>query len=77
MPRMKWLIVLALVLVVVALGSAGVLMLRHKPGMNNELDKRMAWALAARVAVSVAIFLFVLLAYLLGWIHPTGFRAGQ
>ena len=76
MPRMKWLIVLALVLILVALGSAGVLMLRHKPG-NTDLDKRMAWALAARVAVSVAIFLIVLLAYLLGWIHPTGLRAGQ
>lgn len=77
MPRMKWLIVLALVLVLAALGSAGVLMLRHKSGANKDLDKRMAWALTARVAVSVAIFLFVLLAYLLGWIHPTGLRAGQ
>jgi len=25
----------------------------------------------------VAIFLFVLLAYLMGWIQPTGLRAGQ
>jgi hypothetical protein len=77
MRRMKWLIVLALVLVLATLGSAGVLMLRRKSGTNKDLDKRMAWALTARVAVSVAIFLFVLLAYLLGWIHPTGLRAGQ
>jgi len=77
MPRMKWLIVLALVLILAALGSAGLLMLRHKPGTGQDLDKRMAWALAVRVAVSVAIFLFVLLAYLMGWIQPTGFRAGQ
>jgi hypothetical protein len=77
MRRMKWLIVLALALVLATLGSAGVLMLRRKSGTNKDLDKRMAWALTARVAVSVAIFLFVLLAYLLGWIHPTGLRAGQ
>lgn len=73
MPVMKWLIVLALVAVLAALGSAGVMMLRHKPG-EGALDKRMARALAIRVAVSVGIFLFVLLAYQLGWIQPTGLR---
>jgi hypothetical protein len=70
---MKWLIVVALVAVLAALGSAGVMMLRHKPG-EGALDKRMARALAIRVAVSVGIFLFVLLAYQLGWIQPTGLR---
>lgn len=73
MRAMKWIIVLALVAVLGALGSAGAMMLRHRPG-DGSLDRRMARALAIRVAVSVAIFLFVLLAYLMGWIQPTGLR---
>jgi hypothetical protein len=46
-------------------------MLRHedKPGQR---DKRMARALAVRVAISVALFLFILIAYRLGWIQPHG-----
>jgi hypothetical protein len=70
---MKWIIVLALAGVLGALGSAGLMMLRHKPG-EGPLDKRMARALAIRVGLSVAIFLLVLLAYSLGWIQPTGLR---
>lgn len=69
MPAMKTIIVAALGLVLAALAAAGVLMLRHKPDGENS-DKRMAWALATRVALSVAIFLLVLLAHGLGWIQP-------
>ena len=32
----------------------------------------MAKALAVRVGLSVTLFLLILLAYALGWIHPTG-----
>jgi hypothetical protein len=73
---MKGLIVVALIAIIAALGSAGAMMLRHKPG-NAELDRRMARALAVRVGISVTIFLFVLLAWAMGWIQPTGFTVAR
>jgi hypothetical protein len=68
---MKIVIVLFLLAVVVALASAGVLMLR-KGRANDPRGARMARALAIRVGLSVAIFLLVLFSYWMGWIKPTG-----
>ncbi|MFH7042799.1 DUF2909 domain-containing protein [Paucibacter sp. JuS9] len=67
---MKYLIVIGLIAVLLALASAGFFMLRR--GATQGRDARMARALALRVAVSVALFLFIWLAYLMGWIQPTG-----
>jgi cell division protein FtsW (lipid II flippase) len=71
--RMKTLIVIALVLILCALGGAGVFMLRRSSG-NPQADRQrdMARALALRVGLSVALFLFVLLAWRMGWIQPSG-----
>lgn len=72
---MKSIIVLALLAIVGALAGAGVLMLRRKPPQDSqagEPDKRMARALALRVGLSVALFLFILFSYWMGWIQPTG-----
>jgi Protein of unknown function (DUF2909) len=71
---MSIVIVIALAAVLVALASAGLFMLkRPKPGDAPEAaDKRMARALAARVALSVALFLLILVAWKLGWIAPKG-----
>lgn len=68
--------VLMLAAVLAALATAGVLMLRRDraPG---EADKSMARALALRVALSVALFLFVLLAWQMGWIQPHGIPVGR
>lgn len=75
---MKYVIVIALLAVLGALASAGVFMLRRPPtDANKPADKRMAWALALRVAVSVGLFLLVLLAWKLGWIAPTGLPTGR
>jgi len=73
---MKIVIVVFLLLALGALGSAGFFMLRHKdtPG---ERDRRMARALAVRVALSVSLFLLILLAYWMGWIHPHGIPTGS
>ena len=68
-------IVAFLVLVLAALGSAGFFMLRRKPD-DAGADKRMARALAVRVALSVSLFLLILLAWALGWIHPSGIPIG-
>jgi putative copper export protein len=76
---MKIVIVIALLAVLVALGSAGVFMLRRprKEDASQPADKRMARALAVRVGLSVAIFLLVLLAWKMGWIVPKGLPTGR
>ena len=68
-------IVAFLVLVLAALGGAGFFMLRRKPD-DAKADKRMARALTVRVALSVSLFLLILLAWALGWIHPSGIPIG-
>ncbi len=68
-------IVAFLVLVLAALGGAGFFMLRRKHDDANA-DKRMARVLALRVALSVTLFLLILAAWALGWIHPTGIPVG-
>jgi cytochrome bd-type quinol oxidase subunit 2 len=73
---MKIVIVIALVLVLAALGSAGLFMLR-RGGDTRQRDARMARALALRVGLSVAIFLFILLSWAMGWVHPTGLPTGR
>lgn len=74
---MKIVIVIALLGVLGALGGAGVFMLRRpKDDSQAAADKRMARALAVRVGVSVALFLFVLLSWWLGWISPHGVPTG-
>jgi len=72
---MKIVIVAFLVLVLAALGGAGFFMLRRHP-RDGSADKRMARALAVRVALSVSLFLLILLAWALGWIHPSGIPIG-
>ena len=73
---MKIAMVLMVVAVLGALASAGVFMMRR--GRNGEKrGKHMARALAARVGLSVALFLFVLLSWYMGWVKPTGLPTGQ
>jgi hypothetical protein len=75
---MKVFIVLALLAILAALASAGLFMVRRRgPGDSTAddqpgRDKRMAWALALRVGLSIGLFLLILLAYSLGWIQPSG-----
>lgn len=75
---MSIVIAIALVAILGALASAGVFMLRRpRDDAAQEGDKRMARALAVRVGVSVALFLFILLAWKLGWIAPKGLPTGR
>jgi hypothetical protein len=73
---MKYLIGAALVLILAALASAGMFMLRDgrdgKPKSSN-----MMRALAVRVGLSVLLFACILLSYWMGWIKPTGIPLGQ
>jgi len=73
---MKYFIAVALVLIVTALATAGVFMMRDgrdgKPKSSN-----MMRALAVRVGLSVLLFLCILLSYWMGWIRPTGIPLNQ
>lgn len=68
---MKFVFLIAFIGILGALGAAGVFMLRKGRG-NARRSPNMARALALRVALSVALFLIILLSWKLGWIQPTG-----
>ena len=71
--------VLLLAAALVALFSAGVFMLRRRPGDDadpQQRDRRMARALALRVALSVLLFLLILLGWAMGWVRPSGLPVG-
>lgn len=72
---MKLLIVVMLIAVLGALAGAGVLMLR-KGRAPDDTNRPMARALALRVALSIALFLFVLLSWHMGWVKPGGVPIG-
>jgi hypothetical protein len=66
---MKFVILVAFIGILGALGAAGFFMLRKG---GNRRSPNMARALAVRVGVSVALFLVILLSWKMGWIQPTG-----
>ena len=68
---MKIVMVMAMLGILAALGSAGVLMLRKRSDSDPK-GQRMARALAVRVGLSVALFALLLFSYWMGWIQPTG-----
>jgi Protein of unknown function (DUF2909) len=75
---MKLIIIIALIAVLGALASAGFFMLRKRDDDGGEnRDKRMARALALRVGLSVALFVFILLSWKMGWISPSGIPTGR
>ncbi len=76
---MKTLIALALVGILIALGSAGFFMLRKGRAANGSppQHKQMARALAWRVGISVTLFLLVMLSWKMGWIQPSGLPVGR
>lgn len=73
---MKTTIVVVLLAVLIALTSAGVFLLR-KGQAGDGRNKDMARALAWRVGLSVALFLFILLSWYMGWLRPTGIPVGS
>ncbi len=72
---MKYLVGLAFVAILGALLTAGVSMVRD--GRDGKPKSSRMWrALAWRIGLSVLLFLCILIAYGLGWIHPTGLPLG-
>jgi hypothetical protein len=64
---MKWLVVIAFILIIASLGSAMVFLIRDRGRTRNVVR-----ALGFRVGFSVALFLLLLFANWMGWIHSTG-----
>ena len=73
---MNILIGVSFAIILAALAWAGVAMLR---GGRKEGSKGgdMMRALAVRIAVSVLLFACIVIAWSLGWIHPTGVPVGR
>ncbi|SDG68924.1 MULTISPECIES: twin transmembrane helix small protein [unclassified Duganella] len=68
---MKIAVAIAFILIIGSLGAAFFFLMRDKGRSNNTVR-----ALAVRVALSITLFLLILLAYKLGYIQPTGIRNG-
>jgi len=63
----KWIIVIAFVLIIGSLASAMVFLIRDRGRTRNTVR-----ALGFRVGFSVALFVFILFAHWMGWIQSTG-----
>lgn len=73
---MKYIAIFAFVAILGALGSALFFMMRGKTD-NQRQSNYMFRALAMRVGFSILLFVCILAAWKLGYIHPTGIQAGQ
>jgi hypothetical protein len=76
---MKILVAIAFLAILISLGSALMYMMRGStPPVEGQAPKKgnMATALAFRVALSIVLFICVLLAWKFGWIQPTGIPPG-
>lgn len=81
---MQFLIALAFIAIIASLGAALFFMTRGSnqtpvdpSAVAQQRNKGMAKALAVRVAVSVVLFICVLLAWKLGYIQPHGLPVGK
>lgn len=73
---MKYLVIVGFLVIIGTLASALVFMMKGQ-GEGQSKNKKMAWALAARVGVSIVLFVTILVAWKLGYIQPSGIAAGQ
>lgn len=73
---MKYWVILAFVGIIGSLATALVFMLKTN-AIGKSREQKMALALALRVGISIFLFVSILLAWKLGYIHPTGIHSGQ
>ena len=67
---MKLLVALVFIAILFALGSAMFQLLNPKSADRKAMAKSLTW----RIGLSIVLFLFLLLAYQLGWITPHGIQ---
>lgn len=63
----KILIIIAMIVIVCSLGSGLFFLVNDQKG-----SKRVVKALTVRIAISLTLFILILVAAALGWIHPHG-----
>jgi hypothetical protein len=68
---MKWIIPVALLMIVISLGSALYFMMKDRGNSS-----RMVRSLMLRIGLSIALFLGILLAHYFGLIEATGIKVG-
>ncbi|QWE16529.1 twin transmembrane helix small protein [Polynucleobacter sp. AP-Nino-20-G2] len=68
---MKWIIPVALLMIVASLGSALYYMMKDKGK-----SPRMVHSLMLRIGLSIVLFLGILIAHYFGYIEATGIRVG-
>jgi hypothetical protein len=68
---MKWVIPIALLMIVGSLGSALYFMMKDKGGSS-----RMVHSLMLRIGLSIILFLGILIAHYFGVLEATGVRVG-
>ena len=68
---MKWIIPIALLMIVGSLGSTLFFMMKDKGGSS-----RMVQSLMLRIGLSIILFLGILIAHYFGYIEATGIRVG-
>jgi hypothetical protein len=68
----KPVIIIAFIMIFGSLVGAGYFIVRDRGKSRNT-----AWALTARVGLSVALFLFIWFAHWMGWIQSTGLPVGR
>lgn len=65
---MRVFVIIVFLGIVASLGSAYYYLLKDKSGTNRTVN-----ALTVRIGLSVALFVFLLIAHQLGWIQSTGY----
>lgn len=73
---MTYLVIIAFVAILGSLATALYFMLRGGTSQSTK-SRNMARALGLRVGVSILLFVCILLAWKLGYIHPTGIPEGR
>jgi Protein of unknown function (DUF2909) len=80
MDAMQYVVIIAFIAIIGSLGAAVYFMIKggsNADGEQKAPSSKMARALAVRIGVSVVLFICILLAWKLGYIHPTGIPAGK
>ncbi len=64
---MHWIIIIFMLAIVASLGSGLIFLLKGKEN-SSSVAKALSW----RIGLSLFLFLLIIAAYFLGWIHPHG-----
>ena len=73
---MKYLVLFAFIAIITSLAAALFFMMKKSTDSKSR-GQKMALALAMRVGISILLFSSILVAWKMGYIHPTGIPDGS